>query len=232
MDEFLYFGHSMIMKAVFQLLLILFLLTNCAGYNLRTKTNPFKSYNINSIAVPMFINKTSLEKISQSYTNSVIEILSQYSNLSVSAGNIESEDAVLIGIINPTRQAHKGSIVGSHTLMTQEQKDSLGNRNAFDVTTTGAFDVTVDLMILKRPSREEIDFFTSELGKKAKSFPNMIFSQSVRINQSYSLENPVGDENSAALVRGVQNKGKLRKALLDSSVEFTNSFKEMMSNAF
>lgn len=222
----------MTMRTIYQLFLILILLTSCAGYKLKSKSNPFASLNIKTIAVPVFINKTSLDKISHQYATSVIEVLSEYSDLSVTAGNIVNEDAVVIGIIKSNKAGERGSFIKTHSLMTEEQKEAIGNRNAFDVPTAGEFNIIVDVVILKRPSKEEIAFFTSELGRKVSTFPNMIFSQSINVTKTFTIENPVGDQNSGAPVRGVQNKGKLRKSLSDSAKDFKSNFKEMISNAY
>ncbi len=222
----------MIMRSIFQSLVILFLLTSCAGYKLRSNKNPLAKADVHSIAVPVFINKTSLEKVSAVYTREIISSLSAFKNLKITAGNITNEDALLLGIITPKTADKRGKFIRTSSLMTEEQQTAIGKRNAFEVPTSGGYTVNVEIIVLKNPTAEEIEFFTNYYNFKATDFPRTVFHHTFAIDGSYSIENPVGDMSSGAPLRGVQNQGKLRKSLVDSANTLATDFHEVITNAF
>ena len=149
------------------------------------------------------------------------------------AGALTSEDAVVLGIISPrSTRATKEVTYTSSTLMSDEQQDDIGNRNPFPLPTTGRVELDVNIVILKRATKQEIDFFIQNFKFTKNAFPRTVFSKTFSINVSYSIENSVGDLDSGEPVRGTKNRGSLRKALIDSGETFAQDFKEVLANAF
>ncbi|WP_157680598.1 hypothetical protein [Bacteriovorax sp. Seq25_V] len=220
------------MRSIFQSLVLLFLLTSCAGYKLRSNQNPLAKADVHSIAVPVFINKTTLEKVSSVYTREIISALSKFKNLKITAGDIKNEDALMLGIITPKELSKRGKFIRTSSLMTEDQQDAIGKRNAFEVPTSGGYELNVEIIVLKNPTREEIDFFTGYYNFNASDFPRTVFHHTFSISGSYSIENPVGDLASGAPLRGVQNQGKLRKSIVDSGKTLATDFHEVITNAF
>jgi hypothetical protein len=207
-------------------------LSSCAGYNFRLQSNPFSSQGIRSVAIPMFINKTSLPHVTAAYTKSVHDVLSSYPDLKVNAGDIENEDAVVLGIISSKRELNKEIEYTSSTLMSDEQIDEIGDRNAFYVPTVGEYDLKVQIVILKRPTKEEIDFFVNYFKFSKTSFPRTVFSKEFAINGTYSINNDVGGANTSAPLRGTITRGNLVKSLSDSSNTFADELREVLANAY
>ena len=79
--------------------LILVLLSSCSGYHFNTNNNPLIGYDIRTVAVPMFINRSVLPQLAAPMTKEIILALNDYSGLKVVSGDSENADAVLIGII-------------------------------------------------------------------------------------------------------------------------------------
>jgi len=75
------------------------LLSSCAGYHFNTNNNPLIGYDIKTISVPMFVNRSTFPNLAGPMTKEIILALNDYSGLKVFSGNNDSADAVLIGII-------------------------------------------------------------------------------------------------------------------------------------
>ncbi|EQC51454.1 hypothetical protein [Bacteriovorax sp. DB6_IX] len=218
------------MRYLFLSIISLGLFISCAGYKVRHNTNPFASQGVNSVAIPMFINKTSLPVVTAAYTKAIHEVLSNYPDLRVNSGELENEDAVVLGVVKRVHDKEI-SFTGS-TLMNNSQLSEIGDRNAFYLPTTGTYDLRVELYILKRPTKEEIDFFVNYFKFSKSAFPRTIFSKTFGVSGSYNISNEIGDIDSAAPVRGTQTRGNMVKALSDSSVALANEFREVLSNAY
>ena len=204
-------------------------LISCAGYKARNRSNPFVEQGIKSIAIPTFVNRTAINGLTPLITREAIETFSNFHGLQVNSGKLTHEDAIVIGVITPTGDVNKEVVFTNSTLMNTEQQEAIGNRNAFYVPTIGSFSANIKLIILKKPSKEEIEFFTSYFKLSKNSFPRTVFHKTFILSGSFSVENNVGD---SGLVRGTKNSGNLRKALEGSSQAFDIELKEVMANAF
>jgi hypothetical protein len=76
-------------------LAIFLLLSSCAGYHFNTSNNPLIGYDIKSVAVPMFINRTNIAGLSPMMTKEIILTLNEYSGLRVYGGDFEYEDKLV-----------------------------------------------------------------------------------------------------------------------------------------
>ena len=88
-------------KRFFHLLIALIsgFLTSCAGYHFNTNNNPLIGYDIHSISVPMFINRTNISGLNSIMTKAIILSLNDFSGLKVYGGDKDIADSVLIGIL-------------------------------------------------------------------------------------------------------------------------------------
>jgi hypothetical protein len=218
----------MFMRSAINFLISLLLLSSCAGYKLRHNKNPFLEQGIKSITVPTFVNRTTYNSLTPLVTRETIEILSSFHGLKVNTGKLTYEDAVVVGVITENESKKYTNSV----LMNDEQRLSIGQRNAFYVPTIGSFSTNIKLVILKRPSKEEIEFFTSYFKLSKNAFPRTVLYKSFTLSGSYSVENDVGDIDSAAPVRGVKNLGNLRKSIESSTEQYGKNLKEVIINAF
>jgi hypothetical protein len=218
--------------SIFTLILFTALLSSCAGYKIRDRGNPFADQGIRSIVIPTFVNKTSVNELTPLVTKEVVNTFSQFHGLRVNVGEMTNEDAVVVGIIRPGTKANREVVYQNNTLMNTDQQEAIGNRNAFYVPTIGAFDTKVQVIILKRPTKEEIAFFTDYFNLPKNSFPRTIINESFDLKGTFSIENPVGDLDSSAPVRGTKNAGNLRKALEDNVKSFGVNLRELIANAF
>ena len=206
-------------------------LTSCSGYVFRDMDNPFADQGIRSIAVPMFVNRTSQARFSSELTRQAIDALSSFKGLRVENGSFENEDAVVIGIIKPATKGRE-IFYSSKVLMSEEQQEAIGKRNSFLVPTTAKYDFKLELIILKRPTKDEIKFYTEYFKFSKVSYPRTILRKEFAISDSFAVENPVGGIDSNAPIRGALNKGSLRKSIEKTASNFAVELKEVLANAF
>ncbi|MGI4991723.1 hypothetical protein ACRXCV_03800 [Halobacteriovorax sp. GFR7] len=217
----------------FLILISVLLLSSCAGYRFSDSSNPFEAQGVHSVTVFVVKNHTGITGLSQIYTDQIVETLSSFSNLRVRTGKNYRSDAILLAEITSKKIAGKEVREQGDTLMSDDQKNQLGgNRNAFYLSTEGAYDFEVEVSVFKKPNFEEIKFYESFYKLDHSQFPRSIFSKKFSINSSYIIENTVGGIDSSAPLRSVKNRGTFKKSLADDAKDFGEDFREVLLYAF
>ncbi len=221
------------MKVRFFLLFPLVFLASCAGYHFNTNSNPLIGYDIRSIAVPMFINRSVLPELAAPMTKEIMLVLNDYSGLKVLSGDNESADAVLIGIIESSD--HMQDVVRtSQTLFTDNTiKTSVGNRSPFYYPVETSYSLNFRMIIIKRPSKEEMELLASDIGKYMKVNPKVVLMDQFSLASTFARV--VGETVSAespGSVNFVKNKGIMEKSIQETSVRAAQNFKQVVLNAF
>ena len=93
------------------------LATSCSGYHFNLNNNPLIGYDIKSIAVPMFVNRSVIPQLAAPMTKEISQALNEYSGLKVISGDSEEADAVLIGVIE-SKNYYKETVVTTQTAFT------------------------------------------------------------------------------------------------------------------
>lgn len=224
------------MKVRFFFILILALvsiLTGCSGYHFNTNNNPLIGYDIKTIAVPMFVNRSVLPQLAAPMTKEITLALQEYSGLKVFSGNNEEADAVLIGIIESN--THYNEVVKTtQTLFTEgDILDSIGNRNPFYYPVQSSYNFSLRLIIIKRPSKQELDVLTSDIGRQIKLHPKVVLQDVIDLSGSFSrVASAIDSSTSAGEVNFVKNKGIFEKSLQATCYQAAQSFKQVVLNAF
>ncbi len=217
-------------KSVF---LLIFVLSSCAGYHINSYHNPLIGYDIKSIAVPMFINRSNIVGLSAPMTKEIVMSLHDYSGLKVYGGNNDSADAVLLGIIEAPQHINH-AISSSEPVFTEgDIKSSIGDRAPFYYPTKTTYQFSVRFIFIKRPTKEDLDLLTSELGSSVKLHPKIVLQETLNFSGSFSRAvnkniNP-GDPGE---VNFVKNRGILEKSIMEMSQEAANTFKQVVLNVF
>lgn len=218
--------------SLFTLSAILFL-AGCSGYHFNTNNNPLIGYDIKSISVPMFINRSVIPQLVAPLTREMTLALSDYSGLKVLSGEQDVADAILIGIIES--KDHYGEVVKTtQTLFTEgEIKNSIGNRSPFYYPVQTSYSLNLRLILIKRPTKEEIAFFTSDMARGHLVHPKIVLEDSIALNGTFSR---VASATTGPLASGetnfVKNKGIFEKSLQDTSYQAAQTFKQVVLNAF
>ncbi len=219
-------------KALFAALCAMLFLTGCAGYHFNTNNNPLIGYDIKTISVPMFINRSVLPQLASPMTREITLALNDYTGLKVISDGGEA-DAVLIGIIE-SKDHYNEVVRTSQTLFTDKDvQKSIGNRTTFYYPIQSTYDFQLRLILIKRPSKEEIDLMTSDLGPLVKAHPKVVLQDAISLTGSFDrVASPNSTTNDAGEVNFVKNKGIFEKSLQDTCYQAAQTFKQVVLNAF
>ena len=215
------------------LILTLCFLASCSGYHFSTNNNPLVGYDIKTIAVPMFINRSALPQLVAPMTKEITLALNEYTGLKVLSGDAENADAVLIGILESND--HFNDVVKTtQTLFSEgDIQNSIGNRSPFYYPSQTNYYFWLRIILIKRPSPEELALLTSDIGRGIKIHPKIVLQD--KIDLSGTFTRVVGATNSGTTpgeVNFVKNKGILDKSLQDTCYKAAQTFKQVVLNAF
>jgi hypothetical protein len=217
----------------FSFFLMIMTLASCAGYHFNTSNNPLIGYDIRSVAVPMFINQSVIPDLAASMTKEITFVLNDYPGLRIYSGNDEKADAVLIGIIQ-SKNHYNEVVTTTQSLFTDDHvKASVGNRNPFYYPVRTAYVLNLKVILIKRPTPEEIQLLTTDLGKYFSANPKVVLVDDIPLNGTFSrvvAENKT--TNSAGSVNFVKNKGIFEKSLQETCLQAAQTFKQVVLNAF
>lgn len=191
-------------------------------------------YDIKSVAVPMFINRSVLPQLTAPMTKEIILALNNYSGLKVHSGNEADADAVLIGIIESSDHYNE-VVTTTQTLFTEgDITKTIGQRSPFYYPVQTTYNFTLKIMLIKRPSESELALFTSDLGKMIKLHPKIVLEDSINLTGSFArVANPIiGGVTDSGEVNFVKNKGIFDKSLQDTCFQAGQTFKQVVLNAF
>lgn len=215
------------------LLSLLVLGVSCGGYHFTTNNNPLIGYDIKSIAVPMFINRSNIPELAAPMTKEITLTLNDYDGLRVVSGDSKSADAVLIGIIE-SKDLINDTLKTSQYLFTDNTvKSSVGERSPFYYPIESTYTLTFRVILIKRPTKQELEMITSDLGKFMKVNPKVVLMDQFDLTSTFSrvvAESSTPD--SAGEVNFTKNKGVLEKNLQETSVRAAQNFKQVVLNAF
>ncbi|MDD4974793.1 MAG: hypothetical protein PHY93_10610 [Bacteriovorax sp.] len=213
--------------------LVLISLTNCSGYHFNTNNNPLIGYDIKTVAVPMFINRSVLPQLAAPMTKEIILALNNYSGLKVLSGDNENADAVLIGILE-SRDHYNEVITTTQTLFTEgDISKSIGNRSPFYYPVQTTYNFSLRIILIKRPTAEELALFTSDLGRGVLVHPKIVLEDTIVLTGNFArVASPTNTVTAAGEVNFVKNKGIFDKSLQDTCYQAAQTFKQVVLNAF
>lgn len=217
-------------KLGFLTLFFSLILSSCAGYRYTQADNPLRQYGIDSLSVPMFYNYSSLPEVSSSFTRETYKLLSGYSGLKLKSGWNKSTDAVLIGIVRSQDKL-------SDTLRSENQRvaqaaapDAIGTeRPEFYIPGSTNVTLSLQVVVIKQPTDEEIELLQSELGPKIPPQGKIIFNETLPLTETFLRE--VFDGEATSVV-GTQNAGALRRTKDSLAVQAALQIRDMIFYAF
>jgi hypothetical protein len=209
--------------------LLLFALS-CAGYRYTQTSNPLQQYGVESLSIPMFYNFSSLPEVSSSFTRETYKLLSGFSGLKLSSGYNRNADAVLIGIVRSPEKLSEVLRADTPRVAQEVAPEALGNdRPEFYVPGSTIVSLALQVIVVKRPTEEELSLLKSELGQKLPAQGKILFNETFTINQAFTRE--IFD-NEATSVVGTQNAGALRRTKESMAVTAAEQIRDMILYAF
>lgn len=214
-------------------IILSFALTSCAGYRVNKETNPFRLYGVESVSIPIFINRTSLPTISGLMTKEIRLMLSQFPELKLSASEDQNTDAVLVGIVESPQYLRETIRTEGTNFISDEQAQSIGSRPSFYLPIVGRLNVNLTLVLIKRPTQTELELLNSEFMPYLSRHPKVVFTEQITLSRSFSrsIEPNLGPDDGG-VVNATRNKKIVDGQFQLLAHEAALQFKQVVLNAF
>jgi hypothetical protein len=208
----------------------LLLLSSCAGYKWTERNNPLARHGINSISIPMFLNQSNLNEVAGLFTSQLIEVMSGFDGLRVVPGFDENTDAVLIGKIkSPEKLSQTLAQQGIRVANTVASESIGGSRGDFYIPSATGINLSVEYIIIKKPTKDELEFFLSKYADQIIADQKVVLKENIPVLDVFTREVYDGE---AGRVNYTQNRGAMKKTLYNMAVNTTNQFRDMILYAF
>ncbi len=213
-----------------QWLLILLFITGCSGYRYTQQDNPLSQYGIESLSVPMFHNYSNQPDVAAHFTRETYRLLTSYPGLKLKSGYHQESDAVLIGIIKTPEKIYETQRPNNLRVAQDRAENAIGDkRQDFYIPGTTVLDLALQVIVIKKPSEEELSLLKSGIGDKVKLTSRVIFNETIPLSAQYTRE--VFD-NEQVSVTATQNSGIQRKILKNMAEQAAVSVRDMILYAF
>jgi hypothetical protein len=211
-------------------LFVLFLLTGCSGYRFTQQENPLSQYGIQSLSVPMFYNYSSLPDVSADFTRETYSLLMGFSGLRIKSGYHPESDAVMIGIIKSPEKLADTLRRGSTRVANVATPNAIGDkRRKFSVPGTTVMTLSLQVIVIKKPTEEELALLKSGIGDQVKLTSRVIFNEIIPLSSQLTREYL---DDAGVQVLATQNAGVQRKTLESLSRQAAISIRDMILYAF
>lgn len=178
----------------------------------------------------MFYNYSNLPDVSADFTRETYTLLMGFSGLKLSSGYNSDSDAVMIGIIKSPEKYAETIRRGSSRVANEITPKAIGDkRQKFSIPSTIAMTLSLQIIVIKKPTEEELALLRSGIGDQVKLTSRVIFNELIPLNTTYNLE--YLDEAGVQVV-STQNSGVQRKTLESLSRQAAISVRDMILYAF
>ncbi len=211
-------------------LLILLFLSGCGGYRYTQQENPLAQYGIESLCVPMFYNYSNQSDVSGNFTRETYRLLSGYRGLKLKSGYHENSDAVLIGIIKSPEKVSETLSPSNFQKAKDTAPTAVGDKRLdFSIPVITNIIMGLQIIVIKKPTEEELSLLKSGLGDKVKLTSRIIFNETIPLRSQFTREVFDGEPVN---VTGTQNEGIRRKMMRSLSEQAAISVRDLILNAF
>lgn len=206
------------------------LLISCAGYKAVDRGNPLSQYGIKTVSVPMFLNQSTLAAVSGKFTSEFINLLSSYPGLVVQTGFHKNTDAVFIGVVESNKFYAQTVTNAQQRVASSVAQNSVGaGRNDFYIPATTNVNLRLRLMLLKKPTEEELTLLRSKYASKLKGNSKIIFNEVISVSETFNRE--VFDKEDGQ-INFTQNYGILNRSVEKMARKAAMNFEESVLYAF
>ncbi|PJB52476.1 MAG: hypothetical protein CO099_12370 [Bdellovibrio sp. CG_4_9_14_3_um_filter_39_7] len=206
---------------------------SCAGYRFRHHENPFSDYDIQSISIPMFVNESSLANVSAPLTREFTQVLSAYPKLKIYPGESRRGDAMLIGIIRSKPRLSELNKTTSTVFTDSQLKSSIGNRQEFYVPRTTTYQLTLQIVLIKDPTFEEMKLISNPLSQQIQKHPKIVFNQTITLDGSYDrVVKETENSDDEGLTNSTKSKANFERSVQELAKTGALKFKEVILNVF
>lgn len=178
----------------------------------------------------MFYNYSNLSEIHTDFTRETYRLLTGFSGLKLQSGYNKNSDALLIGIIKSPEKVAETIRASNLRVAQGKAGNAIGpTRENFYIPGTSNVDVYLHVIVIKKPTEEELALLKSGIGDQIKSTSKVIFNELIPLRISYNRE--VLDDEGVQVV-GTQNFGVQRKVLKNLAEQAAVNVRDMILYAF
>ena len=178
----------------------------------------------------MFYNYSTLPDVSADFTRDTYSLLMNFAGLKLSSGYNANSDAVLIGIIKSPEKLSETLKRGSSRIANDIVPTATGEkRQKFSVPGTTIATLYLQIIVIKKPTEEELALLKSGIGDQVKLTSRVIFNEIIPLSGQYTRE--ILDKEGTQVI-ATQNAGVQRKTLEGMSKQAAISVRDMILYAF
>ena len=178
----------------------------------------------------MFFNYSNQPEVSNNFTREIYRLLSSYHGLKLRSGYHSESDAVLIGIIKTPEKVRDTLIPGNLRVAQDKAGKAIGDqRQDFYIPGTTYVNFLLQIIVIKKPTEEELTLLKSGLGDKVKLTSRIIFNETLPLRSSFTRE--IFDEEAVSIT-ATQNAGIQRKVTKTLAEQAAISVRDMILYAF
>jgi len=191
------------------------------------------AYEIESISIPMFVNWSIVPNVSGPMTSNFINMLMNYSGLTIYSHEKTSADAILVGIISSkdkTRQVYKNK---SYQATDGNLHESIRDRRDFYIPQETEIALTLRVLLIKNPLPHEYNGMVKNDADYIPDKSRVIFDEKMELNSTITrsiLPNSGG--KSGGEVNFTKSKKAQNDAILSLVDTATEKFKKEIIDAF
>ncbi|MES2529110.1 MAG: hypothetical protein V4598_18630 [Bdellovibrionota bacterium] len=178
----------------------------------------------------MFYNYSTLPDVSADFTRDTYALLMNFAGLKLHSGYNSNSDAVLVGIIKSPEKLADTMKRGSSRVANDTVPNATGpGRQKFSVPGTTIATLYLQVIVIKKPTEEELALLKSGIGDQVKLTSRVIFNETIPLNSSYTRE--ILDDAGTQVI-ATQNAGVQRKTVEGMSKQAAISVRDMILYAF
>lgn len=178
----------------------------------------------------MFYNYSTLPDVSADFTRETHTLLMNFAGLKLESGYNSDSDAVLVGIIKSPEKLAETLRRGSSRVANDTVPNAVGDkRQKFSVPGTTVATLYLQIIVIKKPTEEELALLKSGIGDQVKLTSRVIFNELIPLSAQYTRE--ILDDQGTQVI-ATQNAGVQRKTLEGMSKQAAISVRDMILYAF
>lgn len=178
----------------------------------------------------MFYNYSNLPDVSADFTRETFRLLTGFSGLKLMNGYSEDSDAVLIGVVRSREKAVESMIPLNLRVAKSQASSSVGsNRQKFYVPGTNQMQLSLQVIVIKKPTEEELALLRSGIGEQIRANSRVIFNESFPVGAGLTRE--ILDSEGTDVV-ATQNAGVQRRTVRTLAEAAATSIRDMILYAF
>lgn len=206
------------------------MLAGCSGYRFSQQENPLSQYGIQSLSVPMFYNYSNISEASGEFTRETYRLLTGFSGLKLHSGYNQSSDAILIGIIKSPEKVVESLRANNLRVAQSKAPNAIGTvRENFYIPGTTEVNLFLQVIVIKKPSEEELSLLKSGIGDQVRTNSKIIFNELIPLRMQYTRE--IQDAPGVE-VNATQNFGVQRKTVRTLAEQAAVTVRDMIFYAF